>query len=276
MSCWRNSTAVELLKETPAKQSTLRTSLAGLEPIVHQSRDANKAEVLQQREAAVETTRNLHATAAKQRSRVASLSVQPRSNRMSRLGTMARGQIVKLLEEKSAEKEAKLTRPQIGSATGLKERLHSLGLESVEMEGDGNCQFRAFADQLFGSQQHHDLVRKQAIAHMRASADFFGIYFESEREFDAYMRDMARSRTWGDELTLRACVEAFGCIAHVITSESANWYLMYTPESTPDETALAQACARKRLAAPKAKKEVFVSYISPIHYNAIAALTAAV
>ena len=46
------------------------------------------------------------------------------------------------------------------------------------------------------------------------------------------------------DASARACVEAFGCIAHVITSESMNWYLMYPPESTPDETAPAQACAK--------------------------------
>ena len=51
-----------------------------------------------------------------------------------------------------------------------------------------------------------------------------------------------------------------------------NWYLVYTPESTPDEAALARACAKKKLPPPKARKEIFVSYISPIHYNAIAAL----
>ena len=279
MSCCGNKTsAIELMATAnagaPAK--TLRSSLAGVEPVLHQTRDAVKADILHQRESAEAFTRDLNAT-GKQRTRVASISAQPRSNRMSRLNTMARGELVKTLQKSSKESSdgAKLTKPNMGSATGLKERLHSLGLDSVEMEGDGNCQFRSIADQLFGSQQHHELVRAMAIAHMRAAADFFGMYFETEGEFESYLRNMARSRTWGDELTLRACVEAFGCIAHVITSESMNWYLMYTPESAPDEAALAQACARKRLPPPKPKKEIFISYISPIHYNAIAALSTA-
>ena len=110
---------------------------------------------------------------------------------------------------------------------------------------------------------------------MRNASDFFGMYFDGEHEFAEYLKDMARSRTWGDELTLRACVEAFGCVAHVITSESMNWYLVYTPESPPDERALAQACAKRNLRPPKARKEIFISYVSPIHYNAIAALPSA-
>jgi len=133
-------------------------------------------------------------------------------------------------------------------------------------------QFRAIADQLFGSQEHHAAVRKIAVAHMRAQSDFFGMLFETPREFSAYLRDMARSRTWGDELTLRASVEAFGCVAHVVTSEHANWYLVYTPDAPPDQTALAAACARQRLRPPKPSKEIFINYISPIHYNAIKAV----
>ena len=187
---------------------------------------------------------------------------------------MVRGNLVKNLEKVSKEPQLELLSKEqsLGSARGLTQRLASLGLASVEMEGDGNCQFRSVADQLFGSQEYHAVVRAVAIAHMRdVAADFFGMYFESEREYSAYITDMSRSRTWGDELTLRACVEAFGCIAHVITSESANWYLVYQPDTTPDADALAALCAKKGLVPPRAKKEIFVSYISPIHYNAVAA-----
>ena len=42
---------------------------------------------------------------------------------------------------------------------------------------------------------------------------------------------MSKDRHWGDELTLRAAVEAYSCIAHIISSEEQNWYLVYTPES---------------------------------------------
>ena len=60
--------------------------------------------------------------------------------------------------------------------------------------------------------------------------------------------------------------------AHVVTSETANWYLVYHPEGMPDDKALAAACAKVRLRPPKPSKEIFLNYISPIHYNAVAAL----
>ena len=197
------------------------------------------------------------------------LSSQPVNHRMSRIGTMKRGMLVKNIEQVSNEQQR--GQSGMGTAATLRQRLASLGLVSVEMEGDGNCQFRAVSDQLFGSQKHHAVVRTLAVQHMRAMSDFFSIYFESPLEFDGYLREMARSRTWGDELTLRAIVEAFGCQAHVVTSEAANWYLVYRPEAQPDRAALQALCAKKKLRPPREAKEVFITYISPVHYNAIAA-----
>ena len=100
------------------------------------------------------------------------------------------------------------------------------------------------------------------LAHMRAAADYFGIFFETATEFDDYLADMGRSRTWGDELTLRAAVEAFGCVAHVVTSEPANWYLVYTPEAPAPEEVCAlvgQACRSSKLPQPPSGKEVFIN-----------------
>ena len=36
--------------------------------------------------------------------------------------------------------------------------------------------------------------------------------------------------------TLRAAVEAYGCVAHVVTSAESNWYLVYRPEEESDES----------------------------------------
>ena len=81
---------------------------------------------------------------------------------------------------------------------------------------------------------------------------------------------MARDMTWGDELTLRAVVEAYGCKARVVTSEPANWYLVYAPESGDDRPA--PPCPARAKRPPRPGKEVFLSYISPIHYNAVVQL----
>lgn len=103
-------------------------------------------------------------------------------------------------------------------------------------------------------------------------------------------RQMLRDGTWGDELTLRAACEALGVVVNVLTSgaclrwpgapagaraiargrarqlrsrvpdrcppprppaDENNWFLRYLPQST------------------RPSAEIFVTYIAPIHYNAI-------
>jgi len=120
------------------------------------------------------------------------------------------------------------------------------------MEDDGNCQFRALSQELFGTQRWHGEVRKHATAYMRKRPHDFSIYFEGESAWQKYVRDMAVNGTWGDELTLRAVADALRVKIHVLTSDEENWYLQYEP------------------AAHSHVRELFLAYISPIHYNTLA------
>lgn len=139
-----------------------------------------------------------------------------------------------------------------GGASLLQQRLRYAGLEQVEMVGDGNCQFRALSHQLYNSQEEHAYVRHTVCKRMRECSDFFSIYFESLGEFETFMRRMSTERTWGDELTLRAAADAFHVTIHVITTERQNWHLRYEPEGDKPPN-----------------KTIFLTYISPVHYNAI-------
>lgn len=184
--------------------------------------------------------------------------------RISRVPTPARNEMIRHLEKQAAS----------GSSNGdtLDERLDSLSMETAEMLSDGNCQFRALAFNLFGSQEHHAVVRAAVCAHMRKHADFYSHFFDGRAEFKAYLDEMGRQSSWGDELTLRAAVEAYKCIAHVITSEAANWYLVYESEQQEPADPDIAMCP-KEVPRPKARKSIFISYLSPIHYNAILAKT---
>ncbi|EXC35000.1 hypothetical protein L484_017701 [Morus notabilis] len=57
--------------------------------------------------------------------------------------------------------------PDVNDATldheRLAERLATYDLVELQIEGDGNCQFRALADQLFRSPDYHKHVRKQVV-----------------------------------------------------------------------------------------------------------------
>ena len=49
----------------------------------------------------------------------------------------------------------------------LRRRLDGLGLRENEVDGDGNCQFRAIADQLYGSPDRYAEVRANIVEHLR-------------------------------------------------------------------------------------------------------------
>ena len=92
-------------------------------------------------------------------------------------------------------------------------------------------------------------------------------------------------RTWGDELTLRAASDCFGVTIHVLTSHEANWYLRYAPaddkakagaksparKPTPGGAAAAQTTSPRRLKVEWRGKNVFLIYVSPVHYDAFTA-----
>lgn len=92
----------------------------------------------------------------------------------------------------------------------------------------------------------------------KVHSDNFAPFVGTEEDFALYVRDMATPRTWGDELTLRAAVDVFNVKVHVITTEAENYLLHYDPDNDSRADA--------------AKRHLFLSYVSPIHYNTVAPL----
>ena len=74
----------------------------------------------------------------------------------------------------------------------LEKRLRAIGMQMCVMEGDGNCQFRSMAFNLFGSQSHHRIVRHAACGHMQEHADFYSIFFDGSVQFNSYLANMRR------------------------------------------------------------------------------------
>jgi len=132
----------------------------------------------------------------------------------------------------------------------LRQRLAHYGLRDIMMDGDGNCQFRSFSHEMYGTQRYHLQVRKKAVAYMRANKEDFSGFFVGN-EFERYLQRMGRSKHWGDELTLRAIADCYGIKVHVITTNTENWYLKYEPKEW------------------STRRHVFLSYVAPVHYNTI-------
>eukprot|EP00164_Ancoracysta_twista_P007419 GFYU01010531.1.p1 GENE.GFYU01010531.1~~GFYU01010531.1.p1 ORF type:complete len:281 (+),score=57.63 GFYU01010531.1:84-926(+) len=133
----------------------------------------------------------------------------------------------------------------------LEQRLTHLNLKQIAMGDDGNCQFRSFSYQLYRTEDYHAYVRTCAVDHIKNNRDYYNMFFDGDNDFDDYCFSMGRKGTWGDEITLKAVCDFFGATIRVVQSTPENWLLEYTP----DDQIL--------------DKELFVTYISPIHYNSI-------
>ena len=121
-----------------------------VDPVLLRTRGVTKKDVLDQRRTATERLTSLRNTsddnasprrsAAVSQLRSSRLALGPArsegslSRRMSRISTMGRRQIVEGIQA-AADSHG-------GQGSGLGRRLESLGLSSLEMEGDGNCQVR--------------------------------------------------------------------------------------------------------------------------------------
>lgn len=143
----------------------------------------------------------------------------------------------------------------------LDQRMAFLNMRSLQIRGDGNCQFRSFSQELFGTQDQHAHVREVAVAHIMEFSDSYSIYFDGDGSFGEWLGKMSEHGTWGDELTLRALADAYRVKVHVITTNKDNWYLEYEPDtSIPCHEMVMQAKGEQ-------VRHVFLCYVSPVHYN---------
>ncbi|RNF27468.1 uncharacterized protein Tco025E_00270 [Trypanosoma conorhini] len=111
----------------------------------------------------------------------------------------------------------------------LRQRLDDLKLVEHPLKNDGNCQFRALAHQLLGSEDLHELVRAHIVTYMKGVRDRFDCYFASKEEADEYYKSMLKDGIWGDELTLRAASDSLHVNIHLLSSEEQNFYITYRP-----------------------------------------------
>ncbi|KAG6621186.1 hypothetical protein I3842_Q030600 [Carya illinoinensis] len=113
--------------------------------------------------------------------------------------------------------------PDVNDATldheRLSERLVTYGLAELQMEGDGNCQFRALADQLFRNPDYHKHVRKHIIKQLKHYRKLYEGYVPME--YKSYLKKMKKSGEWGDHITLQAAADRVSLIFIYLFSHSS-------------------------------------------------------
>ncbi|KAJ8759736.1 hypothetical protein K2173_009837 [Erythroxylum novogranatense] len=143
--------------------------------------------------------------------------------------------------------------PDVNDATvdheRLSERLATYDLTELQIAGDGNCQFRALADQLFGDPDHHKYVRRQVVKQLKHFKKLYEGYVPMN--YKSYLKQMKKSGEWGDHVTLQAAADRFGAKICLVTSFRDTSYVEIMPNGK------------------NPTKEVWLSFWSEVHYNSL-------
>ena len=88
----------------------------------------------------------------------------------------------------------------------LVERPRHFGLQEFDVAGDGNCQYRALAHQLFDNVELHADVRRTACRQLAAEADRYRgfVATEDDVDYEAWAARMACAGEWGDHVLTSA------------------------------------------------------------------------
>ena len=87
-------------------------------------------------------------------------------------------------------------------------KLYSKGQNVKKMEEDGNCQFRAISDQLYGEMYHNE-IREICTEYLLIEQDYFKDFTTIPNNFGSYVQNMKKKGIWGGNIELQALSEIY-------------------------------------------------------------------
>ncbi|KAG6595233.1 OVARIAN TUMOR DOMAIN-containing deubiquitinating enzyme 10, partial [Cucurbita argyrosperma subsp. sororia] len=131
----------------------------------------------------------------------------------------------------------------------LLDRLKVYDFVERKVKGDGNCQFRALSDQLFGTSERHKLVRENVVNQLKSHREIYEGYVPMG--YDDYLEKMSMSGEWGDHVTLQAAADWYGVKIFVMAYFKETCCIEIIPNFQ------------------KKKQVIFLSFWAEVHYNSI-------
>ena len=112
------------------------------------------------------------------------------------------------------------------------DRLRECGMVETHIDADGNCQFRALADQLFGDQECYAECRAAAINQLRSEPDRYREFITED--WETYVSRMENDGEWGDNITLQAAADYYEVTAHVFSHDPEMHFPLVLPSKHLD------------------------------------------
>ncbi|KAL2522734.1 SEC-C motif-containing protein/OTU-like cysteine protease family protein [Forsythia ovata] len=104
-------------------------------------------------------------------------------------------------------------------------QLDVLGLKIIQLTADGNCFFRALADQLEGDEDECNKYRTMVVEFIRNKREMFEPFIEDEVPFDEYCKSMGEDGTWAGHMELQAASLVTHTNICIHRHMSPRWYI---------------------------------------------------
>lgn len=84
------------------------------------------------------------------------------------------------------------------------------GFRIKRVGDDGNCMFRAVSHQLYGTEDHHFMIRQRCMDFLQINKSFYESFIVgSSQTFDHYVTEKRKDRIWGDDVELQLLSELY-------------------------------------------------------------------
>ncbi|KAH8969866.1 hypothetical protein BDL97_02G056700 [Sphagnum fallax] len=129
------------------------------------------------------------------------------------------------------KKRVKISRPRQQKEkktldiANLNEQLDLLGLKICPVTADGNCFFRAIADQLDGQEEQHAIYRQSVVDYVQEHREEFEPFVEDEVPFNEYCSAMREDGTWAGHMELQATSLVTGCNICIHQLKTPRWHI---------------------------------------------------
>ena len=114
-------------------------------------------------------------------------------------------------------------RESVDETRTLERQLRELNLERASVEADGNCFFRALADQKFGDEGRHGELRARVVEYIEAKREDFAPFVEDDEKFEDYVARMSRDGEWAGHLEVNAATAVLRVGVCIHQAGSPRW-----------------------------------------------------
>lgn len=91
----------------------------------------------------------------------------------------------------------------------IKECLLSSEVRVRNIEGDGNCLFRAAGSQLYGESDYHDIIRSACMDYIELNKELFSEFVHEYPSIEKYIQEKRRLGVWGDNIEIQALSDLY-------------------------------------------------------------------